>query len=117
MDGNVSLKGANPSKYETGSIVQSQTDPAIQLFEKDGSVFLSMNLDKAWSEKQSRKLVTSDLLGKAKTPNLPYVQPDGSPYCVDTDYFGKSRNTSNPFPGPFKKPETQEICVKVWPLK
>lgn len=117
MDGNVSLKGAKPSKHETTSIVQPETDPAIKLVEEDDGIFLQMNLDKAWSNKQPRKMVTTELLGKAKIPDLPYIQPDGSPYRIDTNYFGKSRDTNNPFPGPFIKPEIQNIRVKVWSSK
>ena len=41
--------------------------------------------------------------------------PDGSPMAVDTDYFGKKRDTANPFPGPFETPVNGE--VKVWPKK
>lgn len=37
--------------------------------------------------------VTAEMLGKAKIPDLSYEQPDGTPYRLDTDYFGKKRNT------------------------
>ena len=113
MDGNVSLKGAKPSKHETGSIVQPDTDPGIKLVQGKNSIYLHINLDKEWSAKHNRKLVTTKLLGKAKTPDLPYVQPDGSPYCIDNDYFGKKRNVDNPFPGPFELPEGGEQALKM----
>ncbi len=35
-------------------------------------------------------------------PDLPFVQPDGSPYRLDRDYFGNQRNANQTFPGPFE---------------
>jgi alpha-N-arabinofuranosidase len=61
-------------------------------------------------------VVTTALLGKARTPDLHYEKPDGSPYRIDTDYFGKKRNTANPFPGPFELPEGGRQVLKVWPM-
>ncbi len=114
MAGNVSIKGAKPCKYETGSLVQPQFSPGIKLVEQADGLFLQMTLDKKWSANQTRKLVTTQLLGKAKTPDLPYVQPDGSPYRIDTDYFGRKRDPANPFPGPFENPGQGEQVLKVW---
>ena len=114
MDGNVFLKGAKPSKHETDSIIQQDADPNIKLLVKDEGVFLHINLDKTWSEKQVRRLVTTELLGKAKIPNLPYVQPDSSPYRIDTDYFGRKRSTGNPSPGPFEYYNQGKNVLKIW---
>ena len=60
-------------------------------------------------------MITTDLLGKASIPDLPYEQPDGSPYRIDSDYFGNSRNPSNPAPGPFASPPADRPRLKVWP--
>ena len=59
--------------------------------------------------------MTTDLLGRANIPDLPYEQPDGSPYRIDTDYFGRERNAANPFPGPFELAEDGSQVLKVWP--
>ena len=48
--------------------------------------------------------------------NLPYQQPDGSPYRIDADYFGKKRNAAGPFPGPFELPDGGKQVLKVWPV-
>jgi hypothetical protein len=61
-------------------------------------------------------LVTTALLGKARTPDLAYEQPDGSPLKIDTDYFGTKRNAANPSAGPFEYPEGGELVLKVWPI-
>jgi alpha-N-arabinofuranosidase len=60
--------------------------------------------------------VTTELLGKAVIPNLPYEHPDGTPLRIDTDYFGKQRNEGNPFPGPFELPRGGKQDLKVWPV-
>ena len=57
--------------------------------------------------------MTTELLGKAKTPDMPYENPDGSPLKIDTDYFGKQRNETNPTPGPFENPGTGALTLKV----
>jgi len=115
ISGNVFLKGAQPSKFEQAPLVQPRFDPAIKLIEQKDGVYLHITLDKAWAEKQRRRLVTTELLGRAKVPDLPYEQPDGSPYRIDTDYFGKRRNAANPFPGPFELPTGGKEALKVWP--
>ena len=51
--------------------------------------------------------MTTELLGKASIPDLPFENADGSPLRLDTDYFGKQRNADNPFPGPFERHRTE----------
>jgi alpha-L-arabinofuranosidase len=114
MDGNVFLKGARPSKHEKNPLVTPECDPAIKLVEKADGFYLELVLDKSWIGEQTHKLATSDLLGKAAIPNLPYEQPDGTPILINTDYFGKKRNESNPTPGPFETPGRGDFKLKVW---
>ena len=116
LAGNVFLKGAKPSKHEATPLLKPDFDPQIKLVEKPDGWYLECALDKAWAaETKARKLVTSELLGKAKIPALPYENADGSPLRIATDYFGKSRNAGNPFPGPFELPEGGKQALKVWP--
>ena len=116
MGGNVFLQDARPSKHEQVPLVRPEFDPGIKLVEKPDGVYLEITLDRAWAEKQPRRLVTTDLLGKAKIPDLPFEQPDGSPYRLAADYFGKKRNERNPFPGPFERPGGGKQVLKVWPV-
>ena len=113
MGGNVFLKGAKPSKHEKDPLVKPEYDPILRLVEKTDGLFLEVQFDKAWAAQRTRKLVTTDLLGKATIPNLPYEQPDGKPIRVNTDYFGNSRNESNPMPGPFENPGQGDLKIKV----
>ena len=114
MDGNVFLKGAKPSKHETDPLLKPESDPALKLVEKADGFYIEIKFDKAWSAERTRKLVTTELLGKAAIPNLPYEQPDGTPIRVNTDYFGKPRNEANPTPGPFENPGAGPLILKVW---
>jgi alpha-N-arabinofuranosidase len=113
MSGNVFLKGAVPSKQEPDPIVLRDFDPGIGWVEKAKGLDLQIELGDSWDSK-ARSLVTSDLLGTAKTPNLPYVNPNDTPIRVDHDYFGKKRNPENPYPGPFELPEGGKHPLRVW---
>jgi alpha-N-arabinofuranosidase len=64
---------------------------------------------------QTRSVVTTELLGKAKIPDAPFEHPDGTRYRLDTDYFGKKRIPENPAPGPFAAQSSKETHLKVWP--
>ena len=101
MAGNVFLNGAKPSKHELDPTFLPGMKPQLKSVDKADGKYLQITLDGTWAQKK-RRLVTTDLLGNAKIPNLPYEQPDGAPYCIDTDYLGEKRNASNPFPGPFE---------------
>jgi len=113
MSGNVFLKGAKPSKHEKDPLVKPDFDPGLKLVEKTDGFHLEVNFDKAWADERTRRLVTTDLLGKATIANLPYEQPDGTPIRVNTDYFGKQRNQANPTPGPFENPGRGRLKLKV----
>ncbi len=114
-EGNVFLMGAKPSKQEPRPLEQPKFNPGVALVAKPDGVYLRITLDESWAERR-RPLVTTRLLGKAKIPQVPYEQPDGSPYHLDADYFGNKRNAANPFPGPFELPEGNEEMLKVWPV-
>ena len=113
MDGNVFLNGAVPCKYEQNPLVQEKFDAGIELVEKDDGIYLQIELEKAWVKKQSHRLVTTELLGKAKVSGLPYEQPEGSKYRIDTDWFGRKRNVTNPFPGPFEPDNGGKQALKI----
>lgn len=114
LSGNVYLNGAQPSKYESGPLVLLNINPRIELVEKEDGLYLRLNHDEAWTRRE-RSLVTTELLGKAKAPDLPYLNYDGEPLIIDIDYFGHKRNTGNPFPGPFNELKEGRQAIKVWP--
>jgi alpha-N-arabinofuranosidase len=114
MDGNVFLKGSLPSKNEKDPLVKPDFDPAIRLVEEGDGLYLEMKYDPAWNTERTRKLVTSEMLGRTIISNLPYEQPDGKPIRINTDYFGRRRKKSNPTPGPFENPGQGDLKLKVW---
>ena len=90
-------------------------DPGTKLVKKAGGWYLEINVDSKWASEGTRKLVTTELLGKALVPSLPFDNPNGSPLKIDTDYFGNLRNPNNPFPGPFEVTQGGKKVFKVWP--
>ena len=107
------LNGARPSKHEATPLLAAEFDPAIKLVEEIGGLYLEMRFDHTWSTQPSRKLVTTELLGRAAISNERFEQPDGTPLAIATDYFGKSRDPSNPTPGPFECPDQGPIRLRV----
>jgi len=116
LNGNIYLNGSKPGKDEHNPMILGDFDPMINLIEEPDGYYIKMQYDKTWAEMGNCKLITTELLGKAVTPDLPYEQPDGRPYIIDRDYFGHNRDTTNPFPGPFETPEDGEARIKVWPV-
>ena len=110
--GNVYYRGGKPHAKETGHAQQSSFDPKIKLVQDDAGVQLHLNLD-ASVQHPGTVLVTSELLGKARIPQVGYENPDGSPLKLDTDYFGKPRDPSHPTAGPFEKPGAGALVLKV----
>ncbi|MCD6395042.1 MAG: hypothetical protein J7M40_16250, partial [Planctomycetes bacterium] len=113
--GNIYLAGAKPIAHDKDALVAADFDPGVKLQEKPDGWWLQMALDLTWTTKQKRPVVTTELLGRAKIPDAPFEQPDGTPYRLDTDYFAKKRNTPNPAPGPFQLASKKAIRLKVWP--
>jgi len=112
-DGNVFLKGAKPSKHDRCALVKPEFDPGIKLVESADGFHLELKLGSMSAAECSRKPVTTELLGKAAVPGLPYEQPDGTPIRVNTDYFGKQRSDENPTPGPFEGIGEEALRLKV----
>ena len=56
------------------------------------------------SDAERRKIITTELLGNAIFPDLPFERPNGTPVRIDTDYSGRKRNPASPFLGPFECP-------------
>lgn len=100
--GNVYLHGARPAAKEARALVVADGKPDLALLEKEGRVTLRLLLPEALG-KAATTPVTTRLLGEARIPRLPYVQPDGSPVTLDRDYAGKRRDPT-PTPGPFEQP-------------
>lgn len=114
MKGNVYFNGARPSKHEADPLIRPDRDPGFALSERSDGWYLQVG-SCLFDDAHQRPLVATEMLGRAAIPDLPYEQPDGTPLHIDTDYFGKSRNETNPVAGPFGS--VGEACeFKVWPI-
>ncbi|MBN1806808.1 MAG: right-handed parallel beta-helix repeat-containing protein [Sedimentisphaerales bacterium] len=111
-EGNVYYSGAKSRFTETNFIENTEFDPHLELVEDGDSVFVRITMDDYFHALDT-PLVTTALLGRAKIPNVTYENPDGSPLTVDTDYFGKKRNSTAPSPGPFENPQKGRLRLKV----
>jgi len=114
--GNVCYHGAQPYSTEAKSLVLITNNPSVKLEQKDGQFLLQCHWG-AELKQAGTVLVTTALLGRAKIPNLPYENPDGSPLRIDNDYFGKPRQSQNPTPGPFENAGEAILELKVWDSK
>lgn len=101
---------------ERNAVIKDDFDASVSLSQKSQEMYLEIIFDKNWLA-QKRKLVTTELLGKAIIPNLPFENADGSEVMIHTDYFGKKRNAANPSPGPFEVIKSGKQTIKVWPKK
>ncbi len=112
--GNVFTKGTQTSKFDTESLVATNFDAGVKLEQKADGWYLTLRADKSWRKYVEAKLVTTDLLGKAKVSGCAYENPDGSALKIITDYFGNNRDRENPFPGPFEISSDGNQTFKVW---
>lgn len=113
--GNVYLAGAKPSGRDREAWVATDVEPGIRLQETSDGWWFEMSRVPTGAAKQGQRLVTTESLGRAQVSGAAYVQPDGTSYRLDTDYFGKQRNTETPAPGPFQFPNDERIRLRVWP--
>jgi len=97
MAGNVRLEGVD-----------------VELEEQEDGLWIKIP---PFSSAENRAIVTTELLGKAKVPDAPFVHPCGTPYRLDTDYFGSRRNADQPGAGPFSAPPTKNSPLKIWPVE
>jgi alpha-N-arabinofuranosidase len=108
--GNAFFHGAEGTKGEKPALTSAE-DPRIKVIEEGKTVCLEMTLPDTMGQ---GPMVTTDLLGKAVVPDLPYLDYDGSPVELNADYFGNERG-ENPTPGPFENPGSGKVRIKVWP--
>ena len=112
VNGNVYLKNAKKFSKESTQL-EIKINPEINIIENGNGIFLEMNFDGKITEMKNQ-LVTTELLGKAKIPNVGFENRDGSPYTIDTDFLGNQRDKKNPTAGPFENPGKGKISIKVW---
>ena len=114
--GNIYFNGATPYNKELNAVENNTFDPEVTIEEKGDEVYLHINADESF-RKVKTQMVTTELLGKAITPNASFENPDGTPLKIDSDYFGKKRSETHPFVGPIEGLIMGVQTIKVWPLR
>lgn len=111
--GNVYFNGARPYHREQEALLVAPIQPRPEIGEIGSRTILQLQLGPALKQAATAR-VTTERLGNAKIPNLPFVNSDGSPLVVDRDFFGRQRNNASPSPGPFENPGPGKLRLEVW---
>jgi len=111
--GNLYYGEARPYAKEENPLVVSDRVLAPVIAEQGDQVFLNIAIGPEFRQ-AGATLLTTERLGKAKIPQLPFENADGSHLVVNTDYFGRKKETGKPSVGPFENPGQGEVRLKVW---
>ncbi|MDA1085259.1 MAG: right-handed parallel beta-helix repeat-containing protein [Bacteroidetes bacterium] len=114
VDGNIYFRDAEPFPEESNQLKVLDLNPRIRLEERGNEVYLYVNLDSSIFSLKTQ-LVDTELLGRAKVPEMWFENQDGSPLVIDRDYFGNKRNKDYPMAGPFEPLDTELKEIKIWP--
>jgi len=111
--GNVYFGEAQPLAGEENPLLIPDFAAQASVQQKDGEFQLSLNLPDI-TEEAGTMLVTTELLGTFHITELPFLNRDGSPVTIDTDFNGAKRESSKPTPGPFEGVKSGEQQIKLW---
>jgi hypothetical protein len=113
IEGNIYYNSANPSVKDIGFKSSPGFDPGVQLIEENGSGYLNFTLDPAFFDHKV-KLISGDILGKAKIPKTAFENADGTAIILDEDYFGNKRSPDANLAGPIFNLKPGKSVVKLW---
>jgi len=113
IEDNVYYHQAKSSTKDVKPVIAAAFNPEIKLVEEANNTFLQITFDQSFAE-QKGKMITTELLGKAKIPKAAFENPDGTALVFDTDYFGNKRTNGNILAGPFVNAKAGKMMLKVW---
>ncbi len=116
MSGNVFFGGARPSSHERNAVVLPDAKTDLRLVGNSEHGDLSLTVPADWTGDASHQIITTQLAGETVTSGHAIENPDGSPVRIDTDFLGKSRNETDPTPGPFEHPGHGKLRFQVLPM-
>jgi len=111
--GNLFYNGAKPYKDEVNSIQKPDFKPGIEIEEKEDDVLLKLHLDKSVRDVHTQ-LVSTQVLGSTIVSEAVFESRDGTPYVINTDFFGNKRNEDKPGVGPFESMEEDLLELIIW---
>jgi alpha-N-arabinofuranosidase len=112
--GNLYLKGSEMSVFDKKNSFKPNFDANVKLLSEKKGMFLEINLEKSSTDEDNRTLVSTDNLGKAIVPNLPFENPNKTKLVINKDYSGINRSITNPSPGPFEIKVSGAQKIKVF---
>ena len=113
-EGNVYLGRATPYKDGVNSIVEETLYANLRIIEDKDEVYVEMILPKM-EARQARKIITTELLGRAIIPNQEFLNYNEEKLIINTDYFGIPYDENVPIAGPFSLVTQGRNRIKVWP--
>ena len=115
-DGLAAYEGAAQPVLTAGNVFLAGAEAFDHgLVELGGGLALHLSLADNWAEGQRFEPVTSERLGKALIPDLPYARPDGAPHDLERDFNRYKRERNDLLPGPFAVLRGGQQILKVWP--
>lgn len=111
---NLFCNGAKPMTGKVQGVVADNYNPGIKLEESTEGVYLSFTVDESYFSSLQTKAIDATRLGKTKLSGLPYEHPDGTPFALDKDYFGKIRSAQSPMVGPIESLSQGSKRIKLW---
>ena len=110
---NLFLGSAKPMTDKEQGWTMENEDPNLRIEETADGVYLISDIDCAELAAFKGKPVDAQRLGVAKLSGYPFEHPDGTPFVLDKDYFGKTRSGQASTVGPVETlPHGNRI--KVW---
>ena len=98
---NLYFHDAQPFKKEPGTLAFADIKPEVNVVTEEDGVYLEFDFGDKPAQVETIT-VTTDVLGIAFEPELPFEQPDGTPLCIEQDFFGNNRPAGKMTVGPFE---------------
>ncbi len=112
VEDNVYYKQAEKFPGSDHYIFEPGFDPEIKIEDRGEEVYLHVQFDPSLYQMDTR-LITTEILGRAKIPDMPFENPDGTAIRIDEDYLNADRE-KDPTPGPFENPGKGKHVIRVW---
>lgn len=109
---NLYFDDAKPYRQETGSKSYPDKKPTVQLVTEGDDIYLTFDFEDTLPSVDC-VTATTEFLGIAFEPELPFENPDGSPICIEHDFFGRLRPLDDATVGPLQGVGTGLQKIKV----
>ena len=110
--GNVYFKDAEPYKFEKNPLTLDQTTGHFTLVEEKDGWYFDMSCPNQALSAMKTYPVSTESLGQTMISEEIYENPDGTPFVLKTDFFGKAMQADQPVVGPFGNYAKQMIWRK-----